>query len=91
MRDDLLSCPVSSRALHLTTGLTQIVELTVDFTPSAGCGQKVMAAALGSRSSTTSDGRTVPIEVTVQRPDDTGPILVRLTDRDEVAGTSAGT
>ena len=28
----------------------------------------------------------MPIEVTVQRPDDTGPILVRLTDRDEVAG-----
>lgn len=35
---------------------------------------------------TTTDGRVVPIEVTVQRPDDTGPILVRLTDRDEVAG-----
>lgn len=34
----------------------------------------------------TTDGRTVPIEVTVQRPDDTGPILVRLTNRDEVAG-----
>ncbi len=35
---------------------------------------------------TTTDGRVVPIEVTVQRPDDTGPILLRLTDRDEVAG-----
>jgi len=35
---------------------------------------------------TTTDGRVVPIEVTVQRPDDTGLILVRLTDRDEVAG-----
>jgi len=35
---------------------------------------------------TTSDGRRLPVEVTVQRPDDTGPILVRLTDRDEVAG-----
>jgi diguanylate cyclase (GGDEF)-like protein/PAS domain S-box-containing protein len=35
---------------------------------------------------TTTDGRVMPIEVTVQRPDDTGPILVRLTDRDEVAG-----
>ncbi len=34
----------------------------------------------------TTDGRIVPIEVTVQRPDDTGPILVRLTNRDEVAG-----
>ena len=34
----------------------------------------------------TTDGRVVPIEVTVQRPDDTGPILLRLTDRDEVAG-----
>ena len=35
---------------------------------------------------TTTDGRVLPIEVTVQRPDDTGPILVRLTDRDVVAG-----
>jgi len=35
---------------------------------------------------TTTDGRVLPVEVTVQRPDDTGPILVRLTDRDEVAG-----
>lgn len=34
---------------------------------------------------TTADGRVLPVEVTVQRPDDTGPILLRLIDRDRVA------
>jgi len=88
---DLLSCPVSSIVGSsfddwLDGADRGALEPWISRLPqdvSEGHGGPHSAVEV---SVTTSDGRTVPIEVTVQRPDDTGPILVRLTDRDEVAG-----
>ncbi|MEC8730602.1 MAG: PAS domain-containing protein, partial [Actinomycetota bacterium] len=88
---DLFSCPVSSLVGssfddwldHADRGALRpwISRLPQDVSEGHGGPHSAVEVSV-----TTSDGRTVPIEVTVQRPDDTGPILVRLTDRDEVAG-----